>query len=154
MKIRSADTRSSAGGLRVIKNEKTKKIAVNALKLLAGVLLGRIRIPGDCSPFSAGFTAACGADAGGACAAAGAMIGAAMGGFRSGIRYSAISLLIYAAAYVFRDTALIAKKRFMPAVAAVMSACIGAVYIQFGSRQLADFVLYAADIVLGGGIIL
>ncbi|MBP5166032.1 MAG: SpoIIE family protein phosphatase [Oscillospiraceae bacterium] len=151
MKIRSADTRSSVGRLRVIKSVKMKKTAVNVLKLLAGMLLGQIRIPGNCSPFAAGFTAACGADAGGACAAAGAMIGAAMGGFWNGIRYSAVSLLIYAAAYVFRDTRLITKKRFMPAVAAVMSACVGAVYINNGGRQLADIVLYAADIILSYG---
>lgn len=151
MKIRSADTRTSVGGLRVIKSEKAKKAAVNLLKLLAGVLLGRIRIPGNCSPFAAGFTAACGADAGGACAAIGAMIGSTAGGFQSGIRYSAISLLIYAAAYVFRDTRLITKKRFMPAVAAAMSACVGAVYIKYDGRQLTDVVLYAADIILSYG---
>ena len=120
--------------------------------LLGGWLLGRVALFGGCAPLGLGFLGACGGGLGGACAAVGVMLGAvAAGGPEHALRYGAAALLIYSAAFIFRSMPLSRRRWFPPLNAAVMTACIGLVYLRFAQYELRQAVLLAAEVLLAGG---
>ena len=133
-------------------NEATVKAVECAVKFALGAVLGAAEIFGGSLPFGPGFTAACGSGLGGLFALIGAMLGSVMrAGFTGAMKYCAISVLIYSAAFVFRDAGLVRRKWFMPAIAAFMTACTGFVYASDGGWPLQATAIYITEIILIGG---
>lgn len=121
-------------------------------RLLGGWLLGRVTFFGACAPLGPGFTGACGGGIEGALAAAGAMLGAVSRlGLPAGLRYAAADLLIYAAALLLRGLALRRRGWFMPLMCLLMSACVGAVYLYYGPRDIHAWVRWGFDMLAAGG---
>ncbi len=121
------------------------------LRFAAGWLLSRVSLLGI-SPLAPGFAGACGGGFGGFAAAMGAVMGAVTGGgFNRAVKYSAITLLIYSAAFIFRDMRVSKKAWFMPLAVALMTACTGFVYVRHGGWGMEETVLYIAEVVLAAG---
>lgn len=122
-------------------------------KGIAGFLLSRVSLFGVCSPLGSGFTAACGGGFGGAFAAVGSMLGAVSIGAKAGLRYAAVTLLVYAAAFLFRDIYISRKAWFMPLMCSIMSLCVGMVYLLYDGLGI-DFrriVAFCAELMLSAG---
>jgi stage II sporulation protein E len=120
-----------------------------AVRLILGVLLSSARIFGDYAPFGIGFVAASGAGIGGLFAIAGAMLGAVLAaGFVWATKYVAISVLVFAAAFVFKDTRMYNRSWFMPLIGGVMAACTGFVYAADSGWGLSATAFYIMETVL------
>ncbi|MBE6969101.1 MAG: hypothetical protein E7442_03130 [Ruminococcaceae bacterium] len=92
-----------------------------------GFMGGCVRIFGRCGPFGLALAGRSGCGAEGVCCVSGAALGyLVMGGLSEGIRYVAALILIYTAAFVFRDTAIASRRSFMCVVTAVLTALTGA----------------------------
>ena len=132
--------------------ERGRRAAGLAARLLGGWLLGRVQLFGACAPLGPAFAGACGGGPEGACAAAGVMLGAvSRGGLAYGVRYAAVVLLIYIAAFIFRDLPPVRRPWFMPLVTGAMCAAVGGVYLRYGAGDLRTWAAYLAEILLAGG---
>ena len=91
-----------------------------------GFMTGCVRVCGDCGPFGVAMAARAGGGLGGLLCAAGAAAGYVVsGGFAWALRYIAALVLVYTAAFVFRDTAVFRRTWFMPVIAAAAMAATG-----------------------------
>ena len=126
-----------------------RAFAEGAARLLGGWLLGQARLFGCCAPLGLGFLGACGSGASGVCAALGVILGAlSSGGVDYGVKYAAICLLIFMSAFLFRRFRFYDTKWFMPAMCALMSACVGLVYLRYGEVSLLRITGFAAETLL------
>jgi stage II sporulation protein E len=131
-------------------NDDTKKILGCILRFAAGWLLSQISLFGT-SPLALGFVGACGGGFGGLAAALGTVLGAVTSGsFNWAVKYSAITLLIYAAAFIFKDIGLSKKNWFMPLTVGLMTALTGFVYARHSGWGLEVITVYIAEILLAG----
>ncbi|MDD6189876.1 MAG: SpoIIE family protein phosphatase [Clostridiales bacterium] len=141
-----------AGVSAIVGNPSLLRIAECLARFAAGWLLSGAVIFHSYAPFSAGFVAVSGGGLGGLAALAGVVLGSVMrGGMEMAIKYSAIALLVFAASLVLKGVKIIGRPWFMPMIAALMTACTGAVYVANGGWQAGDVVFYIMDVVLAGG---
>ncbi len=103
--------------LRLCDTEKRKEAATYALNFLLGFVLANARIMTDLAPFAIAAVGRAEPDASGVCCLLGASVGYVLfGGFDWGIRYVATVTLIFTVLFVFRETSLLEKGWFRPAV--------------------------------------
>ncbi|NLO48515.1 MAG: SpoIIE family protein phosphatase [Clostridiales bacterium] len=120
-----------------------------AVRLILGILLSSAQILREYAPFGIGFVAASGTGVGGLFAIAGAMLGSVLAdGFVWATKYVAISVLVFAAAFVFKDTKMYNKNWFMPLIGGIMTACTGFVYVADSSWGLSATAFYIMETVL------
>jgi stage II sporulation protein E len=132
-------------------NERARMIIGYLLRFAAGWLLSQTSLFGT-YPLVLGFTGACGGGLGGLASVIGTVICVvSKGGFNRAVKYSAISLLIYSAAFIFKDTGLFKKKWFMPSAVGLMTALTGFVYARHNGWGLETTVLYIAEVILAIG---
>lgn len=123
-----------------------------ALKLIMGIILSGANIFGQNAPFGVAVVAISGAGVEGICALVGTSIGYLLRrGFVSGLKYISACILVYAAAYVFRDIKAYKKDWFMPLVAGFMSMCTGFVYAADTGWSIATTVLFLTETILVAG---
>lgn len=126
-----------------------KAFADGAARLAGGWLLGQARLFGCCAPLGLGFLGASGGGVSGVCAALGVILGAVtVGGVDYGVKYAAICLLIYVSAFLFGRFRVYETKWFMPLMCAVMSACVGLVYLRHGGLSLLRVTGFLAETLL------
>ena len=101
-----------------------KTLAIRCLLIGAlSLVLSLVRCPGGGAPFGIAMTAASGTGWYGLSALAGAVVGSLLGGgIGVGIRYVAASVLVFTAAYVFREFSFAQRSVFMPLAAALVTA--------------------------------
>ncbi len=134
------------------KNRKTILLIEYATRFVLAFLLSAATIFSGLSPFAVAFTAAAGAGAAGLVTLFGAALGyLLLGGFFWALKYTAICVLVCAAAFVFRDTRLYRQIWFMPAVASFMTACCGFVYGADEGWRLIAVALFLTEVVFAGG---
>lgn len=93
-----------------------------ALKFILGFAMSCSIIMTNLAPFGAGMVACAGADAAGVFCYVGSILAYLLvGGFDWGIRYVATVTLVFTASFVFRDTKLISRSWFMPALCALLT---------------------------------
>lgn len=98
-----------------------------AVQFMLGFMGGSVRIFDQCGPFGLALAGRSGCGGAGVSCVMGAALGyLGSGGLSRGIRYVAALILIYTAAFVFRDTALADRHWFMPVVTAALTALTGA----------------------------
>lgn len=98
-----------------------------AAQFVLGFMGGSVRVFGECGPFGLALAGWSGCGPAGVCCVMGAALGYLLnGGVSRGIRYIAALILIYTAAFVFRDTTPFGKRWFMPLVTAALTALTGA----------------------------
>lgn len=103
------------------------RTAALAAQFFLGFMGGSVRIFGQCGPFGLALAGRSGCGAEGVSCVLGAALGyITVGGVSHGIRYVAALILIYTAAFVFRDTSLGSARAFMSAVTAALTALTGA----------------------------
>jgi len=128
------------------------RAAEYAARLVLGFLLSSAKIFGNYAPFGIGFIAASGAGLGGLFAIIGAVLGAVgSGGFVWATKYVSICVLIFSAAFVFKDTKLYSKRWFMPFIGGLMTACTGFVYAADAGWSISATAFYIMETVLAGG---
>lgn len=133
-------------------NSMTIRAAEYAARLALGFLLSSARIFGNFAPFGIGFISASGAGLGGLFAILGAVLGTiGSGGFVWATKYVSISVLVFSAAFVFKDTKLYKKRWFMPFVGGIMTACTGFVYAADAGWSISATAFYIMETVLAGG---
>jgi len=121
-------------------------------RLFFALLLSRSVIFNTYTPFGVAMVAVSGTGLPGLFALIGVMLGSFLGGgFLSGLKYTAASVLIYAAAFVFRDLRAYRRAWFMPAAAAILSACTGFVYAADAGWTLAATIGFFMETCLIGG---
>lgn len=102
------------------------RMAALSAQFALGFMGGCVRIFGQCGPFGLALAGRCGCGAEAVCCVMGASFGYLLsGGMSRGIRYVAALILIYTAAFVFRDTAIGGRRWFMSAVTAALTALTG-----------------------------
>lgn len=133
-------------------NKITIRAAEYAARLALGFLLSSARIFGNYAPFGIGFISASGTGLGGMFAIIGAILGAiGTGGFVWATKYVSISVLIFSAAFVFKDTKLYLKRWFMPLIGGLMTACTGFVYAADAGWSISATAFYIMETVLAAG---
>jgi stage II sporulation protein E len=73
------------------------------------------------------------------------------GGFNWALKYTAITVIIFAASTVFRDSDFAERSWFAPLNAAIMSACVGFVYAAHENWKLAATAYYITEVTLAAG---
>jgi len=124
VKEKAEKRRSVIVGLLQIKDKPQFKVfAGYALNFILGFAMTNSRVLSDLAPFGIGIIGRAGADWSGICCLIGACIGyIVFGGLDWGIRYVSTITLIFTVGFIFRDTKIIRKAWFMPAVVAVITA--------------------------------
>jgi len=103
------------------------RCAALSVQFSLGFMGGSVRILGQCGPFGLALAGRSGCGAEGVSCVLGAALGyLSAGGLSVGIRYVAALILIYTAAFVFRDAAFGSGRVFMSAVTASLTALTGA----------------------------
>lgn len=93
-----------------------------ALNFVLGFALSCSVVMTNLAPFGVGMVACAGADAAGISCYIGSILAYILiGGFDWGIRYVATVTLVFTAAFVFKDTKIITRRWFMPAMAALLA---------------------------------
>ncbi|MBQ2896018.1 MAG: SpoIIE family protein phosphatase [Oscillospiraceae bacterium] len=128
-----------------------EKIASLAAQFILGFLGGSARFFGRCGPFGLALAGRCGSGPAGVSCVLGAALGYLLrGGASQGIRYVSALILIYTAAYVFRDTRLAAHSSFMSFVVAALTALTGALRFFDSFLLLETAVDLMAETLLAG----
>lgn len=123
-----------------------------AIRFILAFLLSCAEIFGGYAPFGVAMVAASGAGVFGGFALAGTIMGSVMfGGFSWAVKYIAMGVLVYAAAFVFCDTKMYKKDWFMPASAVFMAFCTGFVYAADAGWNISATVFFLTETVLVGG---
>lgn len=108
--------------LRFRDREKQKAAAGYVLNFFMGLALANARIMTNLAPFAIAAVGRAEPDGGGVCCLLGASIGYVLfGGFDWGIRYVATVTLIFTVLFVFRETNLLNKAWFRPAVVSAVT---------------------------------
>jgi len=128
------------------------KVASYIARFLLAAGLSRAEIFGDYTPFGVAIVAASGPGLSGFLAFMGVVLGNYLGGdFVWGLKYVAMSVLIYASGFVFHDLKSYSRLWFKPVVAMCMAAATGFVYVQDANWAVRAMVFYITEIVLIGG---
>lgn len=122
------------------------------LSLILAFVLSGANIFGSYAPFGIAVVAISGAEIEGILALVGAFFGYLIRmGLIDGLKYISPCILVYAAAYVFRDIESYKKAWFMPAVASFMAMCTGFVYAADAGWSLETTVFFLTETILVGG---
>lgn len=141
----------SETGRVVLRSPALERSAECAIRLLLGAVLSGGEIFGGFAPFGVGLVACSGSGVPGLCA----LLGTALGylffrGLAEGIRYAAACVLVFSVAFAFYDLKVYQKGWFMPAVASVMDALTGFVYLSDAHWRPASVAFFLTEVVLAG----
>ncbi|MDR0672014.1 MAG: SpoIIE family protein phosphatase [Oscillospiraceae bacterium] len=129
-----------------------RRAALLLLRFVMGYLLARAEIFSGRAPFGVGFVAAGGVGTTGFLGLVGALCGyAGMPDLSDGLRYAAVTILVFAAGFVFQDVGAARKPMFMPLVTAAAGGFVGAVFVAADGFPLAGVLLYVSEVVLMTG---
>jgi len=135
-----------------LKRPEIGKILSALARFLLAAGLSRAEIFGGYTPFGVAIVAVSGPGITGFLGLLGVVLGSYLGGdFVWGLKYVAMSVLIYAAAFVFHDLRSYKRLWFKPTVAAFMAAATGFVYVQDTGWATPALVFYITEIALIGG---
>ena len=135
-----------------LKRPEISAVLMAAARFLLAVGLSRAEIFGGYTPFGVAIVAVSGPGVMGFLAFLGVVIGSYLGGdFVWGLKYVAMSVLIYASGFVFHDLRSYKRLWFKPIVAAFMAAATGFVYVQDTGWATPALVFYITEIALIGG---
>jgi len=125
------------------------KVLSALARFLLAVGLSRAEIFGGYTPFGVAIVAVSGPGITGFLAFLGVVLGSYLGGdFVWGLKYVAMSVLIYASSFVFHDLRSYQRLWFKPLVAAFMAAATGFVYVQDTGWATQALVFYITEIAL------
>ncbi len=125
------------------------RAGVCALRFLAGFLLSRAVIFEECAPFGVGFVAASGSGAGGLFSLLGAVCGyMSLWGDLESLKYVAVLVLVFCAAFVFRGTAAARRVFFVPVVTLITGALIGLVFVLGQGFSAVELLLFVTELTL------
>jgi len=135
-----------------LKRPEISSVLTALARFLLAVGLSRAEIFGGYTPFGVAIVAVSGPGITGFLAFLGVVLGSYLGGdFVWGLKYVAMSVLIYASGFVFHDLRTYQRLWFKPIVAAFMAAATGFVYVQDTGWATPDLVFYITEIALIGG---
>ena len=122
------------------------------VRLALSFVLAMASIFGGYAPFGAAFVAVSGPGIPGIFALVGAIVGYLVnGGFSWALKYIAISVLAFAAAFIFHELKVYQKSWFMPALVSFMGMCIGFVYAADAGWTISATVFFITETILMGG---
>ncbi len=140
-----------AAGRVVLRSPALERSAECAMRLLLGAVLSGGEIFGGFAPFGVGLVACSGSGVSGLCALVGAGLGYLLfRGLVEGIRYTAACVLVFSVAFAFYDLKVYQKSWFMPAVASVMDAITGFVYLSDAHWRPASVAFFLTEVILAG----
>lgn len=122
------------------------------LRFILALLLARVRIFSDFSPFGVAFAGACSPGAAGFITFAGAILGYATGGnILWSLKYISSIVLIRAALRVFRGTAVYDRLWFAPAAVFLSMGCVGFVYAADSGWAVSQTIMFITETFLSAG---
>ncbi|MCL2828557.1 MAG: SpoIIE family protein phosphatase [Oscillospiraceae bacterium] len=122
------------------------------VRFLLAFTLSQAEIFGGYTPFGVAIVAISGPGFTGLMALCGVVLGSYIGNeFVWGLKYMAMSVLVFAASFTFHDLSYYRRNWFMPTVAAFMAACTGFVYAQDLGWTVEATVFFLTETALVGG---
>jgi len=132
-----------------LKRPEISQVLTALARFLLAAGLSRAEVFGGYTPFGVAIVAVSGPGITGFLAFLGVVLGSYLGGdFVWGLKYVAMSVLIYASSFVFHDLRSYQRLWFKPTVAAFMAAATGFVYVQDTGWATTALVFYITEIAL------
>ena len=154
--VRNNSGQTGSGSLRRAEKLMDKPIIRRAglllLRFVLGIVLSQATVFYEYAPFGVGYVAAAGLGTPGFSGLLGTLCGYMfLWDLSNGLKYIAISLLVFAAGFVFQGTRFSRRTSFMPMTVLISSAFVGIVFLAADSFALAKSLLFVTELILAGG---
>lgn len=129
-----------------------RRAAFLLLRFVMGLLLSQAIVFKEYAPFGVGFVAAGGVGVSGLFGLLGALSGYMfLWDVSSGLKYIAISVLVFATGFVFQNTSAARKNLFPSLISLVSTAFVGVVFLAADGFTLTKTLLFATELILISG---